>query len=261
MLRVLTDLPEGITGVKAVGRVSREDYEQTLEPLLDRARTEGRRMRFLYELGSEFEGFTPGAAWEDLRLGMRSMQLFDGCAVLGDHPVMRGALRVATFLMPCPIRVFPETAREEALSWLRGLPGSGLRHQFVDNSGVLLVDVSDTLRKHDFEELSSAADAWIEVHGKLTGLVVHAREFPGWQNVDAMLSHLRFVREHHRKVDRVAVASDARIASIAPALAERFSTADVKSFDYDSLDSAISWAKGEVSPAQYSARDRSVPQA
>jgi hypothetical protein len=200
-------------------------------------------LRFLYELGPDFEGFTPGAAWEDLRLGMRSMRLFDGCAVLTDHPFLREAIGVANFLMPCPIRVFPSHKLEDALQWLQRLPGSGIIHQFVGTSGVLLVELTDTLRKQDFEELSLAADAWIDAHGKLTGIVVHAREFPGWENFGAMLRHLQFVRNHHRKVERVAVVSDARLASIAPALAERFVDAEVKSFAYSELERAIAWVR------------------
>lgn len=45
--------------------MTREDYEKVLEPLIDEARREGRRIRFLYQVGPEFAGFTPGAAWED----------------------------------------------------------------------------------------------------------------------------------------------------------------------------------------------------
>ena len=53
-------------------------------PLLDEARREGRRIRFLYQVGPEFEGFTPAAAWEDAKIGLHSVRLFDGCAVVTD---------------------------------------------------------------------------------------------------------------------------------------------------------------------------------
>ena len=58
MLERLQGLPEGIDGVKAVGRVSKEDYERVFEPLIDGARREGRRIRLLYQFGPEFEGST-----------------------------------------------------------------------------------------------------------------------------------------------------------------------------------------------------------
>ena len=68
MLERLKGLPPGVEGVKASGKVSKEDYDQVLEPMLNEARKEGRRVRFLYELGAEFEGITPAAAWEDAKM-------------------------------------------------------------------------------------------------------------------------------------------------------------------------------------------------
>jgi len=38
MLERLQGLPGGIDGVKAVGRVSREEYESVFDPLIDAAR-------------------------------------------------------------------------------------------------------------------------------------------------------------------------------------------------------------------------------
>ena len=58
MLERINDLSPGVIGLRAVGKVSKEDYEQVLEPILDDARREGRRIRFLYQFGPEFEGFT-----------------------------------------------------------------------------------------------------------------------------------------------------------------------------------------------------------
>lgn len=69
MLENLSDLPYGVDGMKAVGKISKQDYEDVFEPILRAARREGRRMRFLYQLGAEYDGFTPSAAWEDANLG------------------------------------------------------------------------------------------------------------------------------------------------------------------------------------------------
>ena len=106
MIEILKNLPDGIDGVQAIGKISKEDYEKVFVPLLDQARREGRRIRFLYQLGPEFEGFTPGAAWEDAKIGLQSMRLFDGCAVVTDLGWIRELTRMAGFLMPCPVRVF-----------------------------------------------------------------------------------------------------------------------------------------------------------
>ena len=53
---------------------------------------------------------------------------------------------------------------------------------------------------------------------------------------------MRFIRDHHRKVKRIALASDTKLASLAPRIAELFIQAEVKSFGYDEVDAAIAWA-------------------
>lgn len=247
MLEKIENLPPGVEGLRAIGKVTKADYENVFEPLVEAARREGRHLRFLYELGPEFEGFTPGGVWEDAKIGLRSIRLFDGCAVVTDSAWIRQSSRLASFFLPCPVHVYPERERDQAVAWLDSLPeGPGVSHRLIPECDVIVVEVFEPLRARDFETLSTTADAWIETHGGLHGIVVHARKFPGWENVTSFLSHVRFVRDHHRKVERVALAADSKLASLLPRLAEHFVDADVKSFAYDELDEAIAWAATRV---------------
>ncbi|MEO8502372.1 MAG: STAS/SEC14 domain-containing protein [Acidobacteriota bacterium] len=248
MIEKLADLPPGVEGLKAVGTVSKEDYERVVEPMLDEARQAGRRLRFLYQFGPDFEKFTPSAAWEDAKVGLRSMQLFDGVAVVSDVAWLREAVHLAGFLMPCPVSTFSYKERDSAVAWLQQLPeDTGVSHRLLPDSGVIVVEVKRALRAHDFDALALTADTWIEAHGELRGLVIHTREFPGWENLPSLLGHLRFVRGHHRKIERVALAADTKLATFAPHLAEHFIKAEVKAFGYDELESAIAWAGGSPS--------------
>jgi hypothetical protein len=243
MIERLKDLPPGIDGVRAVGLLSKGDYERVFPPLLDEARRYGHRIRFLYELGPEFEGFTPGAAWEDAKIGIHSMRLFIGCAIVTDHAWIRDFTRLSAFLMQCPVQVFAARDRDKAIAWLTSIPEeSGISHRFLPESGVILVEVKHALTAQDFDALSFTADAWIESHGGLQGIVIHAREFPGWENFGSLVRHIQFVRDHHRYVKRIALAADIKFASLAPKIAEHFIRAEVKRFGYDELDQAIAWA-------------------
>jgi hypothetical protein len=247
MLEKLGDLPRGIDGVKAVGKVSKEDYEKVFEPLLDQARREGRHLRFLYQFGPEFEGLTASAAWEDAKIGLSDMRLFDGCAIVSDVGWIRESARLIGFMMPCPVKVFGNQERGKAIEWLGSLPeGAAVSHRLLPEAGVIVVEVKEALRAQDFDALAHTADTWIEAHGDLQGLVIHVRDFPGWENLGSFLRHLRFVRDHHRKVKRIALAADSKLASLAPRLAEHFVKAEVKSFGYDALEGAIAWAGGRA---------------
>jgi hypothetical protein len=243
MLERLTDLPAGVEGVRASGVVTKSDYERVMEPLLESARKEGRRLRFLYRLGPDFEALTPGAALQDGRLGLAYLKQFDACAIVSDLGWLAGSIELTRFLIPCPVRVFKNSAYAEASAWLGSISTKPkASHRLLADQGVIVLDVREALNTRDFEALAEAMDSWIAEHGELNGLVVHARHFPGWENIAALFGQLRFVRDHHDKIRRVALATDEPAAGIAPVVAELFVKARVYAFPYESLDAAIEWA-------------------
>jgi hypothetical protein len=248
MLKRIADVPEGIDALAAVGTLTREDYEQSIEPLFDEARRSGHPIRLLVEIGPEYDGYTAGAAWEKTANAFRNpslVRLIEGYAVVTDLRWLHDWAHLMAFLLPFPLRVFGSDERAAAVAWLTSLPeGPGVSHRLLPEFGVLVVEVSEPLRAQDFDALAGTVDAWLETHDALPGVVVHARAFPGWENLAGMLRHFRFVREHHRAVRRVALAADGTVADLAPHLAEHFARAEVKHFDYDELDDAIAWAGG-----------------
>jgi hypothetical protein len=247
MLQRLEGLPAGIEGLKAVGTVTKEDYESVVEPLLDDARRDGRRIRFLYEMGPEFDGFTPGAVWEDAKLGLRSLRLFDGCAIVSDVAWIRDSARLVGFFLPCPVQAFSNAERARAVEWLATLAeGVATSHRLLTDAGVIVVDVGAPLRAKDFDAIALTADTWIEAHGDLHGIVIHARAFPGWENMGSFLRHMRFIRNQQQKVKRVALVTESMLASLMPRIAEYFVQAELKAFPYDALENAIAWARGSA---------------
>jgi hypothetical protein len=253
------DLPSGIQGVKATGKVSKQDYAQVVGPLLDEARREGRRIRFLYQLGPEFDGFRASAAWADAKIGLQSVGLFDACAIVTDVAWLKELTRLSAFLLPCPVRVFGNQEQAQAIAWLSSLPeGPVIAPRLLSDSGVIVVEVNRPLGAQDLDALAHAADAWIEAHGELQGLAIHAREFPGWENLWSFLRHVRFVRNHHRKMRRVALAVDSKLASLAPRLAQHLVKPEVKSFGYEELAAAVAWAGGNPDQVTVETSKRSV---
>ena len=119
-----------------------------------------------------------------------------------------------------------------------------MTHRLLPEPGVLVVEVTQPLRAQDFDALAATADTWLATHDALPGVVLHARAFPGWENIDGLLHHIRFVRDHHRKVRRVALAVDSTLADLAPRVAEHFGRAELRHFGYDELDDAVAWAAG-----------------
>jgi hypothetical protein len=100
------------------------------------------------------------------------------------------------------------------------------------------------LRKEDFEQLALLVDPFIEESGRLRGLVIETTSFPGWVDFPAMIQHLRFVRDHHRKIARVALVTNSLVADFAQHLASHFVAAQIKHFGARELDVAREWIIG-----------------
>jgi hypothetical protein len=122
MLKELNGVPAGIQALEAVGTVTIEDYDRVFAPLVDRARRSGTRLRLLYQFGPDFQRITPGALWADTRLGLSYVRLLDGCAVVSDIDWIRMPTRRIGTCMPCPVRVYNNDDRDDAVAWMASLP-------------------------------------------------------------------------------------------------------------------------------------------
>lgn len=83
-----------------------------------------------------------------------------------------------------------------------------LEHELRADHGVLIVRPKAPLSEEDFAALSAEADAYIETHGGLNGLMISAERFPGWEDLDGLVAHFRFIRGHLRKIGKIAFVTD-----------------------------------------------------
>jgi hypothetical protein len=115
--------------------------------------------------------------------------------------------------------------------------------QLLRNEGILVVAPVDKLQTVDFERLRLLADPFIEEHGGLAGLLIDAENFHGWDDFSSMLSHIRFARNYQKNIERVAAVTDNRFLAILPMVADHFTHAEVRHFDYHERDEALAWLR------------------
>ena len=108
-------------------------------------------------------------------------------------------------------------------------------------TAVLTIRPESALDKSDFEELAAVVDPQIDKHGDLNGLIGEAARFPGWDSFGSLVSHLRFVRDHHQHVKKIAVVTDSHLGDVAEHLASHFVSADIRHFPADDVDEARRW--------------------
>jgi hypothetical protein len=109
--------------------------------------------------------------------------------------------------------------------------------------GILILRPKDRLEAADFEKLAQEIDPYIESNGKLHGIMIDAEAFPGWNDFAAFVAHLKFVRDHHRKILKIAVVSDSSFLAVAPKIAGHFVQAQLRHFSHSQRDTAFSWLK------------------
>ena len=116
-----------------------------------------------------------------------------------------------------------------------------LQYELLDERGILVVKPEGALCAEDFSALAAAVDAYIGQRGELAGLAIDAPRFPGWENFAGQLSHLRFVRDHHRRIRRIAVVSDSTLLAVGPRIANHIVNAEVRSFGTADRALALAW--------------------
>jgi hypothetical protein len=106
---------------------------------------------------------------------------------------------------------------------------------------VLYVRPKSALEQADFVKLAQTVDPYIEAHGSLRGLIVDAPSFPGWESFGALVAHVRFVRDHNRRIEKVAVVTDSALGNVAEHLASHFVSAQIRHFPAAQAEAAKQW--------------------
>lgn len=118
-----------------------------------------------------------------------------------------------------------------------------LEYSIIEPGGILRVTPSGALTAEDFTGLARFADAYLNTHGTIGGLLIEAQAFPGWDSFTALTAHLRFFRDHQRRIERIALVTDSAIAHVAELLAKPFVAADVRLFPFRQHDAALHWLR------------------
>lgn len=117
MLTKLEDLPQGVIGFEAHGKLTAREYEAMLIPEALSALENG-DVRLLFILGDDFAGFELGAIWDDTVFGLRQHFNFDRIAIVTSSSVLAGLIHSLAFLVPGDMHVFRPENVQRAMSWL-----------------------------------------------------------------------------------------------------------------------------------------------
>lgn len=117
MLEHIQSAHGNLLAIRAVGRITDTDYKTVLIPEIELRIKEDGKVRFVYVLGPEFEGYGAKAAMDDVLLGLHHWRDFERLAIVTDRDWIANGMRIFMPLMPARTRVFGMDEMQEALDW------------------------------------------------------------------------------------------------------------------------------------------------
>ncbi len=121
-----------------------------------------------------------------------------------------------------------------------------ISHELLRDEGILTLTPVGPLESDDFAALARVVDAYIAEEGALTGVMIYAESFRGWEDFGALISHFKFVKNNQGDIGKVAAVTDSQILSIMPKIIDHFVSADVRHFDYGDREAALEWLRSDL---------------
>jgi hypothetical protein len=113
-------MPAGTIGLRASGKLSRDDYREVLEPALSEGVDSG-ELRLLFML-TDFEGLAAGAIPEDIKTGLSAWfghhSAWKRFALVTDVEWVAKAMHMFTWLTPGEVMIYELDRLDEAKAWV-----------------------------------------------------------------------------------------------------------------------------------------------
>jgi hypothetical protein len=116
MISTLSNMPEGVIGFEVTGKIQAEDYRDVVLPALEGAAKTG-EVRFLLVM-PEFHGMTPGAVWQDLRIGVEHFRAWKRIALVTDVEWMTHLTALFGWMTPGETKTFAVAQKDDAVKWV-----------------------------------------------------------------------------------------------------------------------------------------------
>lgn len=108
---------------------------------------------------------------------------------------------------------------------------------------ILILEPKDVLTKNDFQYLATVVDPYIEEGNTLKGLMIKTKNFPGWDSLSAIKEHIAFIKQHHKKIEKLAFVTDSSFIDLIKSITGAFVHPKIKEFKYDAAEEALRWLK------------------
>lgn len=120
MIEVIEGLPGNVAAFKAVGKIDQHDYDEVINPLVDKVYKAYGKIDYLLQLETPLKNYTAGALMKDLLLGFVYFTDFRRVAIVTDKKAIKNFTNFFGKIIPGQFRGFDSDQLEYAKSWVSG---------------------------------------------------------------------------------------------------------------------------------------------
>ncbi len=118
MIEVLPQSHGNTMVLKATGKLTDQDYKDTLIPNLESIIRKHGKARLLLDISEDFQGWEAAAMWDDARFGVAHRKDFEKLGVIGGPRWIEWGLKLGGLLISAEVKCFSSSEHGQALSWI-----------------------------------------------------------------------------------------------------------------------------------------------
>lgn len=117
MITIIQDAPDNVAAFRASGKVTKEDFENTLMPYVKVKVEKYDELNYLLHLDTDLEDFTAGAWLQDALLGLKNLTKWNRCAIITDKEGVHKFTEVFGIFMPGEYKAYTTGQLGKAINW------------------------------------------------------------------------------------------------------------------------------------------------
>ncbi|HSZ72263.1 MAG TPA: STAS/SEC14 domain-containing protein [Cytophagaceae bacterium] len=118
MIQRISSLPDTMVGFRAVGEITREDYDEVVIPAVYEIVEKTGQLNYLLVIDTSLQNFTAGAWIKDAILGIKNLTKWHRAAIVTESAVIRKFTDFFSALIPGEFKGFSHEHLQEAIDWI-----------------------------------------------------------------------------------------------------------------------------------------------
>jgi len=120
MIEIIEGLPGNVAAFKATGKVVQEDYDEVVNPLVDKVYKAYGKVNFMLQLETPLSNYSVMAWLKDAILGFVYFTEFNRVAIVSHQPGVKKFTNFFGRFVPGKFRGFLGSEVDDAKSWVSG---------------------------------------------------------------------------------------------------------------------------------------------